>query len=45
MTDNGIGVEGAKVMCETLKVNPTLTGISLSGEEERKEKEKENKSG
>ena len=41
MTDNEIGVEGAKAMSEMLKVNSTLTTLNLGCEEERKEKEKE----
>ena len=36
MTDNGIGVEGAKVMSEMLKDNTTLKSLNLwSKEEER----------
>ena len=38
MTDNGIGVEGAKAMSEMLKVNGTLTTLNLECEEEIKEK-------
>ena len=41
MTDNEIGDEGAKALSEMLKVNTTLTSLDLSGEEERKGKEKE----
>ena len=43
MTDNLIGVEGAKSMSEMLKVNTTLTSLNLfcAEEEKRKEKEKE----
>ena len=41
MTDNNIGVEGAKSMSEMLKTNTTLTSLNLSGEDEGKtEKEK-----
>ena len=41
MTNNMIGVEGAKAMSEMLKVNTTLTSLNLSCEEkERKEKRK-----
>ena len=41
MADNGIGVEGVKVMCEMLKVNTRLTSLNLCCEEEmRKEKER-----
>ena len=36
MTGNRIGVEGAKAMSETLKVNSTLTTLNLWGEKERK---------
>ena len=43
MTDNEIGVEGAKALSEMLKVNSTLTTLNLSSEEERKEKEKRKK--
>ena len=43
MTDNEIGVEGAKSLSEILKVNTTLTTLNLSSEEERKEKEKRKK--
>ena len=38
MTDNGIGVEGAKAMSEMVKVNSTLTTLNLSCEEVRKER-------
>ena len=39
MTGNEIGDEGAKAMSEMLKVNTTLTSLSLGGEEEeRREK-------
>ena len=34
MTDDKIGVEGAKVMSEMLKVNTTLTTLNLWSEEE-----------
>ena len=40
MTDNGIGVEGAKAMSEMLKTNTTLKELGLSGEKERKERER-----
>ena len=43
MTDNGIGVEGAKAMSEMLKVNTTLTELNLDGEEERKKREEKEK--
>ena len=44
MTDNNIGVEGAKSMSEMLKSNKTLTSLNLFGEEEWKtEKEKRKK--
>ena len=43
MTDNEIGVEGAKSLSEILKVNTTLTTLNLRSEEERKEKEKRKK--
>ena len=39
MTDNGIGVEEAKAMSETLKVNTTLKTLGLCSEKERKERE------
>ena len=32
---NKIGLEGAKALSETLKVNTTLTTLYLSGEEEK----------
>ena len=35
MTGNEIGDEGAKTMCEMLKVNTTLTSLNLGSEEER----------
>ena len=38
MTDNEIGVEGARTMSEMLKVNTTLTTLNLSGKKERKER-------
>ena len=41
MTDNEIGVEGAKALSEMMKVNTTLTSLDLGGEEEEKGKEKE----
>ena len=41
MTDNEIGVEGAKSMSEMIRVNTTLTSLDLSGVEEGKGKEKE----
>ena len=37
MTDNEIGVEGAKAMSETLKTNTTLTSLDLRSEEEEKQ--------
>ena len=40
MTDNEIGVEGAKALSEMLKVNTTLTKLDLESEEKRKEKRK-----
>ena len=40
MTENEIGVEGAKSMSEMLKVNTTLTTLNLQSEEEGKVKEK-----
>ena len=39
MTDNGIRVEGAKVMSEMMKVNTTLTTLNLGSKKERKERE------
>ena len=36
----GIGNEGAKVICEMLKVNIALTFLLIWGKEERKGKEK-----
>ena len=38
MTGNRIGAEGAKAMSSMLKVNKTLTSLSLRCEEERKER-------
>ena len=32
LTDNGIRDEGAKALCEKLKVNKTLTSLVLRGE-------------
>ena len=44
MTENGIGVEGAKLLSEMLKVNTILTSLNLTCEEERKrEKRKREK--
>ena len=43
MTDNEIGVEGARTMSEMLKVNTTLTTLDLAGEEERKRERRERK--
>ena len=34
MTDNEIGKEGAKELCQSLKVNTTLTSLNLRCEEE-----------
>ena len=34
MTDNGIGVEGAKTLSEMLKQNATLTWLRLLGEQQ-----------
>ena len=33
-TGNHIGAEGAKAMCEVLRVNTTLTSLDIGGEEE-----------
>ena len=41
MTDNGIGVEGAKSLSEMLRKNTTLTSLNLECEEEEKDIEKE----
>ena len=38
MTENEFGDEGAKTLSEMLKMNTTLTSLSLGSEEERKEK-------
>ena len=43
MLGNGIGAEGAKGLCEMLKVNKTLTLLDLEGEPERKNKMKKRK--
>ena len=40
MTDNKIGVEGAKAMSEMLKMNTTMTSLDMRGQETRKEKGK-----
>ena len=40
MTDNMIGAEGAKAMSEMVKVNKTLTSLTLNSEEEKTVKEK-----
>ena len=40
MTANGIRDEGARSMSEALKSNTTLTSLNLSGEEEKREREK-----
>ena len=32
MTDNEIGNEGIESLCETLKINSTLTQLDISGE-------------
>ena len=37
-TGNGIGDEGAKAMCEMLKVNTTLTGLYLGGKKKERKK-------
>ena len=34
MTDNGIGIEGAKALSEVLKINTTLTMLNLGGKKE-----------
>ena len=42
MTDNDIGVEGAKSMSEILKINTTLTSLILGRDKEgKKEKKKD----
>lgn len=41
MVENEIRVEGAKALCEMLKVNTTLTTLNLSGKYERNVKEGE----
>lgn len=38
MTDNDIGVRGAKALSETLKVNTTLTSLNLEGNKKGYEK-------
>ena len=38
MTENGIGVEGAKAMSEALKVNTTLKELKLGCDKQRKER-------
>ena len=43
MAGNRIGVEGAKVLNEMLKVNSTLKELWMGGEEERKEREEKEK--
>ena len=43
MTGNEIGDEGARALCEMLKVNTTLTELNLSCEEKRKEREEKEK--
>ena len=43
MTDNKIGVEGAKTMSEMLKVNTTLSSLNLGCEEEERNKKREKK--
>ena len=43
MAGKRIGVEKSKIVGEILKLNTTLTSLDLSGEEERKGKEKEEK--
>ena len=45
MLGNGIGAEGAKGLCEMLKVNKTMTLLDLEGEPERKNKMKKKKEG
>ena len=40
MTGNGIGSEGAKALSEMLKVNTTLTSLSLNGSKKEKGKGK-----
>ena len=41
MTDNKIGVEGARAMSEIMKTNTTLTILHMQGLGKRKETEKE----
>ena len=43
MTDDFIGVEGAKALSEMLKVNKTLTDLEVGSVEERKKKESKEK--
>ena len=43
MTDDKIGVEGAKALSEMLKVNTTLTSLDLSCEEEDDRRERREK--
>ena len=43
MTDNEIGVEGAKALCEMLKVNTTLTSLNLDGDKKAKRKKRKKK--
>ena len=38
-TENKIGDEGAKALCEALKTNTTLTSLNLYSEEWKKNKE------
>ena len=42
ITGNVIGAEGAKTLCDALKVNTTLKTLNLWGEELRKEKDEKN---
>ena len=35
-TANGIGAEGARMISEALKINPTLTALNLSCDEKKK---------
>ena len=40
-TENGIGNEGTKVLCDALKFNTTLTTLNLSGEERKRKRKNE----
>ena len=43
MTDNKIGVKGAKSLSEMMRVNTTLTSLNLNSEKKKRERERTRK--